>query len=1270
MPSESRHNSLVHSLSLILALACFHLAPSFVHGGDPLSRGEVPLDAARTWIVVPDQKGELGLELASMIEERMGTRLEVVSDSEIGLSDWEQHHFIALGRFSNNAVILELYKNFLAFVDPIFPGPGGIHVKTVVSPFHEGRHVIVLGGSDPEGTMRSVETFLEIIPEDSNSIPPLHVFESDGLPQSAPDAERRAELFEQNVSLYRDSLGASALARIATYGMNYYFTNDEGWAELFRDQLIHFIEEARERGEWYWSPMMGLYFRAGQMLDSWALIEHSDFFTNEERAYITEAFHDLTVELLLEGTYLNERANPLGEPRQNHTSFAALSLDSSIRYFGRRGMDVSGWLDVALPIFEGQLTTYRADDEGSYYTFYGQAHAFSFFAHRDMERVSRPGFLDKVGDLAIMVTDNLRNEITWGDVRTFVPFDEIAYQRYQGVALGLAAWVHRDPAHQWAYQWMNEGKERPIGLQGWMSTLSYALDHDPGLQPPERFLGLTHLLLDEGALRWVAPRVRMPEWMPNTSRSYLDKLTLRSSFDPQDEYLILSGLAAFAHGHEDANAILRVTWKDRIWIADLDYIRMHPRYNNSIDVIVDGATDVLPPLAELRGHVQTPDAALFTSSIESYTGTHWDRSVAWKVGEYFLVMDRVEATRSGHHDLRKYWRLLGEEELSGSRLTLRQPGAQFNIVSGDSSHKQLVRQAEGQSDWSRYPHAEGGFKVYQQSVNGDLVAGESTWFADLMYATDGDDGDDYTLLPVDDSMWMVFRNGRPHALAGSASGGRSIGNLDLDAEVFHLTGEGLDAVGLTSIRTPSHWVTTGKPADITLSTDGAISLHEVSAEQFRLSPTLSSRPISGSDGHGGRAGHLVTGFVLPEPKGLLELHAEAARPVVPREPNRPYAFGLDQIGHLDLGSPVSFLGLIGTEDGASAFQLGLVDGGVLTVRDLEALSPRLDLGREVRAVTSRDGVIFVGDAGAAISAHENGEQLWHVQLGRNRGRLEKIVRLAILETPRRPRLIAVTEGWRVHSYTLEGEEEWMQSFKYHAATDLELADVTGDGRTEIIVGNEYITPIHVFNDEGESLWHAWEQVGSESHSTTEFLGVHAHSLKYVQLSQDDEPGLLLGNGTDEVIHLDGHDGKVRWRANVGGEAWNLLTADFSANGRQEVMVGTGSGYLVLLDADGRRQWERRLTGPANAMDGYFSTRVEEHLVAVGTESGEIAVYDGRGNVLARAYDGSPIEFLRIMEDGEAVTLHTTHLDGTMKKWDFRYPRSAYPPQYRTDRHRY
>ena len=123
-----------------------------------------------------------------------------------------------------------------------------------------------------------------------------------------------------------------------------------------------------------------------------------------------------------------------------------------------------------------------------------------------------------------------------------------------------------------------------------------------GVEPelPAELLGVTALDLPEAARRWVEASV--PEgYRPEPGGRYFDKLSLRAGFAPDDEYALLEGVGTFCHGHEDTNAILRLTWGNRAWLADGDYIRAAPRFHNSVTVLRDGA-GVPGPARRRRGH--------------------------------------------------------------------------------------------------------------------------------------------------------------------------------------------------------------------------------------------------------------------------------------------------------------------------------------------------------------------------------------------------------------------------------------------------------------------------------------------------------------------------------------------------------------------------------------------------------------------------------------------------------------------------------------------
>jgi len=1229
----------------------------------PASDGTITLDARDVRIIVGSEHAELADLVASGIEQRTGIAIPIHGSGTVSAQDWDRFHFLAIGRFSNNPVIERLYHEIFTFVDGSFPGEGGVHVKTIVNPYRNDRHIVVIGGSDAQGTRDSVEAFLKMLPESGDLLPPLHLIQSDQLPSNAPNPERRAELIEENKQTYIESRGSVALNRASIYALRFYFTNDEGWAELFRDTIMHFIDQAHAHGDWFWAPRLALHFRIGTMIETWKLIEDDPFFTSEERDKITQAFHDMSVEYLLRYDKFTTWANPDGEPRQNHTTFAATSLDATARYFGRRGVDVSSWEAEAERIFAGQLRTYRADDEAGHYSFYAPTHTFAYYVKRDMDRLRESGIVHDLADLAVITMDNLRNEVSWGDVRTFVPFESMAYQRYGGIPVGLSAWLHDDPDHLWAFHWMNEGKEIPVGTQGNANTLSYYLHPDPSIPPPARFLSMTTLLMDDAPIEWIAARVRNQRWMPVSGRQYFDKISLRPSFDEMDEYLLLGGVSALSHGHEDGNAVLRLTWKDRIWLEDLDYIRPLPRYNNSIEVIRNGGTDIVPPLAELTHQLETADTVLFQSRLEKYTDTNWDRNVVWSQGRYFLVIDRMEALLNADYDFRRHWRILGDVELGNNRLRATQAGAEFRIVSGDESIKTMVREQPGQSDWSRYPHADPEVKVYQQRLSGSRAAGESVLFADLIFAVEQDDEHRFDLRRSGVSGWVIFDDSEPTAAAGLAREGRNIGDLYIESEIYSLHGIGLLLSGATVMDSPSGSVSASGPVSIAILAGVGAHIEAPAGTILHASAGLSLQAMeSGKDGVDRYA---LDGFEAGTLKDALSTEARRSRQVMAGRDEKPVAFGMKRIDHADLGNEPTFIDVaLGGDNGNAHWAIGLASGEALWMTSRLERIASLNVEHEVRSITEHGDLTIIGDEDAGINAFRGQELAWHVQLFENRGRREKIVALGVIDTPRGERLIIATEGARVHSYTLEGEMEWMEAFKYHSATSMTFGDVDGDGRAEIIIGNEYHTPVNVYKDDGQVLWLAWEQVGSEFDSTTEFLGTHAHALSVAALQEDQTPGIILGNGSDEVIHVDAADGTVRWRANVGGEALHAMPL-----GDGQVLAGSSTGYLHLIASNGEIVWTRKTAGRINAMDVMLHQEIDTMLAVVGTEEGEVVVYDTQGNVLARSYDDGPIIHAAFDSD-ESNGIVTATLSGIICRWEFQLPRSAFGPHYRTDRHRY
>ena len=780
-------------------------------------RGTIALSPATSRIVASEENRTLAEALAKNVVTAAAVRIPVISDEGVEESIWRHYDLILIGNLNDNQETARLYYDYKAFLDAVFPGKGGLMVKTLVDPLGYGKNVVLVGGSDARGTQEAMQRFSSLVSVHGAKLPSLHAVVSKALPGPAPAAEEVEEILKENRRNFESGKGRSSLNNAISYGLNFHFTADPVWARLFKRSLLDYISIAKQRGDWLFDTLLGMHFLLASLINIWDLIEDSKEFTPNERKTITSAFWEIAL-YVSRLSYVTPLANPPGEVRQNHSTFLGLSLDAAIRYFGRRGYakEASEWRAITDRIFEGQLGTYRSDDDGGSYVWYTPMQTFDYYQRQGSERARREGFLDRLSDLAIIVTDNRRDEATYGDVRTYTPWERVKWPPTATV-LSRAVGLYRDPMHRWIYRWLTERKSAPLGVQ------LYATDGPD--REPNRFLGITAMLLDEAPIQWVASRVIKPSWLPREGVDYLDKLSLRSSFDPRDEYLLLDGIGAFAHGHKDANAILRLTWQDRIWLADLDYTRRQPRHNNSIDVARDGRTGVLPPLAKLAVRADLGKVAFVRSDLVDYNGVDWNRNLIWEKGRYVVVIDQLRAQESANYDLRCYWRTLGEIKLQGRNLQVTQPGAYFWVMNADHSFPSLSSvdlslEARTQlGDWGAYPYADGVVQVLAQRQRARLSAGESSYFMNLLYARPEGQESDLKMKRLGAGVALIEGEGET-VLVGIGPEQREVGSFAVEAALFQLGRRSLSAAKLTYLRTTQAWLSTDRPIDVALDNRG------------------------------------------------------------------------------------------------------------------------------------------------------------------------------------------------------------------------------------------------------------------------------------------------------------------------------------------------------------------------------------------------------------------------------------------------------------------
>ncbi|MEN6402031.1 MAG: carbohydrate binding domain-containing protein, partial [Armatimonadia bacterium] len=127
-----------------------HLATPLVQGGKPM-----------VTIVAPPPYMQVGESLKSAIKDSTGVEVPVVSDDAPAAALPLQGHLIVLGNRSTNKTISALYDRAYTFLDLKYPGPGGYVLRSLHSPFGDGRNVIFVGGSDDAGVATAARALVK-----------------------------------------------------------------------------------------------------------------------------------------------------------------------------------------------------------------------------------------------------------------------------------------------------------------------------------------------------------------------------------------------------------------------------------------------------------------------------------------------------------------------------------------------------------------------------------------------------------------------------------------------------------------------------------------------------------------------------------------------------------------------------------------------------------------------------------------------------------------------------------------------------------------------------------------------------------------------------------------------------------------------------------------------------------------------------------------------------------------------------------------------------
>ncbi|MFP3905145.1 MAG: hypothetical protein ACLFWB_12945, partial [Armatimonadota bacterium] len=464
-------------------------------------------------------------------------------------AELQNRHLVLVGNAHNNRAIFRLYIRELALCDHDYPGRGGWIIRTVCDPWTAGHNAIIVGASHDAQLQEAAAQFQAALTTDGATVtlPWAWRFESglggDAAPLYSPRSYTDDEWAEYNQKItYVDQPINQFPEPVILEAMDaadaHFHTGSE--AELRRFKLA--IEQLQELGDRL-APARRVEFRIKDLVIAWERIEASPFFTPQDRTDIATFLYDIGC--LWEDKYwsapkMTERVREVGA-MYNHSSNGTLGYLRLAMYLTRRcklsgeaAGDVQNWLESAVDVFGVQERSFKPREDANGYQWWTVKHMLKYAMWKpDLDFVWN-GNLRLTTDLVLAVADNLSNAAGFGDVGDRL----LGYTSHAHYICSLAVHHYGDGCARWISEF----------LGGSYSDREMPVD---SMEPVDS-TGVVKIPWSRSIYDTKAQRdtdcARVP-W----SRTF-DKIAFRSSFDPQDPYMLLDGIGGMNHGHDDCNA--------------------------------------------------------------------------------------------------------------------------------------------------------------------------------------------------------------------------------------------------------------------------------------------------------------------------------------------------------------------------------------------------------------------------------------------------------------------------------------------------------------------------------------------------------------------------------------------------------------------------------------------------------------------------------------------------------------------------------------------
>jgi len=1158
--------------------------------GDPVPRErDTTIDLTSVVVVAPDvpEWQALAGEVADAIASSGAPRPEVRIPDEQRFSAGWAGHAILLGHLGNNVEIARFYGMRYAMVDSWLPGPSGFWALTIVDPFALGGNSLVIGASDLDGARAGVEALTPLLGA-GTSLPWQHRVslsasvlaalsnggrtDEDYLVAQRADIDARVAALKPTTGVETDAVVLHGLlARVKLMGEAYLISADTGFFEIYRKALLaysQFLADHPTEATDQLNNSRNMWPSGPGVIAVWALTEFDEAFTAADRELILAGLR-ITFAANFNDGYLRS-ARPSG-PRWNHEAYPALSLVSGADYFWRQHQlpEAQDWMERGAVIFTGN-TAVISLDEGADYLMHlpiiTMDYAMFTGQYEYLTRTLRPS-----ADLNVLMVDNCGAMVGGGDV---YPYGYSGlYSWGHSAVMNAANWLFAEPIYGLLLERLRTGPFKDQRMPDLDFPLHrYTVTDGTGQregQPPRtpttnEESGLPAVMaypVEAGVYDDIAgtEEVSVPR-----ERTF-HKMAFRAGLGIDQPTLMLDGFAGGRHNHQDGNAIIGYTARQRMLLVDRDYMENTPEHHTGLVVVRDGEQGVKGSFTEVEWVADVDGVAISRTRVAEWNGTDWVRTVIAVDDAFHVVVDDLMITTDGRYLVKNQWQTLGVGSLTGGRYTCRQDGVTMSIDSLDATQLQIADRRGHFLKYYRstnpYPYAEAETVLTQVVAERARTAGEREQFVNVIGTAVGE-AVDLSPQRITERLWQVG--------SGSEDWWFVTGTIDAaglvsDATVTVLGPDRVVLAGATSVAIDGREEKFGEPVIWQLDVAGS------AWQAYPVRRDLAQYDVVGNPV---RPGPIADGTQVWNP-GRSERVVGAIKSAGrrwrsgPRTAAEPATMPAGWVQGATVDGEVTAVAP-GVNANPGSVLIGTADGRVSHLSPALAVSWTYEADSRVNEVATQTH----GDAKLVTVATEDyqvhalgagdGQQRWTTKIPDDAARREikgNLLGVTAVRTgyvngqDAAPQLMVGTQFRYVYGLTWDGKITSTTMHYFYGIEDMVFADLDGDGKDEGAIALEYFYP---------SIWKAGKEIRGGSAGGAGFTAVALHR------PETGSPVIIYGTKQNAVRSYTFSGSKIvpGWVRNVSGQVTGLDCGTFHSGVGAEIVLGTTGFDVWSLSMDG------------------------------------------------------------------------------------------------------